>query len=286
MKITIPYCYTEEEIPPRCRKPRRVEHVGEIGLAFHEVTAEAAPVAIVHHYEKWGKGLDRQPVTAFYRWWRNRLYARKMISRYVGDEDKGQTAAEFAEDPYPRTLDPEKLYHKGPHLAVPGGHTSYAGGWYQTKAERRRGLMAWARSILFIDGERWGVIGEPCYEIATFGLGCNHGGTAVFVQHHYNPNVTRDRYFRLDERDKALATATTIAERRGDTKDAPVIETNGHDTFEILIPEAIQLNPKKEHGTGDPFINQMEGIIESTKEPAIAGLMGMAIAFKGLSDRA
>lgn len=44
MKITIPYCYTEEEIPPRCRKPRPVEHVGEIGLTVHEVTGEAAPV--------------------------------------------------------------------------------------------------------------------------------------------------------------------------------------------------------------------------------------------------
>lgn len=279
MKITIPYRYTEEEIPPRCRKPRPVRHTGETTLTFNEVTAAEAPVAIIHRCEKWGKDKNGdegyRPATAFYRWWRNRLYARELINRYVGDEDKGQTAAEFAIDPYPQTLNAENLqWHNGVTAT------------YQTKAENRRALMAWARSILFIDGERWGTIGEPRYEVATFGLGCNHGGTAVFVHYHYNPNVTRERYFRLDEREKALATATAIAERRGDTNDVPFTRTNGQDTFEILIPEAIRLNLRKEHGTGCAFINQMEGIIEGVKSPPVAGLMGMALAFKGLSDRA
>ena len=73
MKIVIPYKYTEQEIPKRCRKPRSVPHEGYISLSIHEVTGAEAPVAIREHTKKWSeKAEGYEPYTIEYRWWRQR----------------------------------------------------------------------------------------------------------------------------------------------------------------------------------------------------------------------
>ena len=47
MKVAIPYEYTEEAIPPRCRKPRRVRMKDTMTVTIHELSGDDAPVAIV-----------------------------------------------------------------------------------------------------------------------------------------------------------------------------------------------------------------------------------------------
>ena len=269
MKITIPYRYTEEVIPKRCRKPRRVEQGASISLTIHEVSGQEAPVAIVSHGHNWGEDGDMQPALTLYRWWRKRLYLRAKFQRVSRGQYETQNAAQFTTDPYP--------YELNPNL---GRYETY---FYQTKGERQKGFRAWAQSVLFVDGERWESVGEPRYVIMTFGLGCNHGlghGTDLCTDTSYNSNISRDRYFRIDQFEQAVAETARIATGRGDTKALPVIEKQNPDTFEILIPEAVRLNPHKEHGTGCAFINQMESVIEGVKNPTVAGFMGMALAFR------
>jgi len=145
---------------------------------------------------------------------------------------------------------------------------------YSSQQVNRCRIMAWARDTLLIDRMRWQQIDEPRYVIHTFGLGHNHGhpGTSLSSTNSYNPNISKVRYFRIDQHDLALNTAINIALNRGDDKAIPFINEN-HERFEILIPSAIRLNPNKEHGMGDSFINKLEGIIENSPSQMLSGLM-------------
>lgn len=267
MKITVPYRYREDVIPKRCRIPRSMPFDSKVTLSIHEVPSQDAPIAIVQHTTEWD-GNDRVSCAKVYRWWRNQLWTHSILERYCHAPKETQNASQFAADPYPHSLELTQAWE------------------YRHKAEVRRGLIQWTRGLLFIDGERWEAASEPRYVLMTFGLGCNHGGTALMTDKWYNPNIHRNRYFRIDQFAQAVAETERVALNRGDTKDIPLLEHNHPDTFEILIPEAIRLNPRKEHGTGDPFINQIECVIEGVKAPTAAGFIAMGLALRDSQTRA
>lgn len=130
-------------------------------------------------------------------------------------------------------------------------------------------IREWSSDHLLIDGTIYAPIGEPRYVIMTFGLGHNHGlggGTAL---------CSADRYFPINALNTAVQEAERIALARGDTKALP-IEPGAK--FEILIPAAIRLNPRKEHGNGDEFINQIESLIQAAPDSVVAGLGMFALA--------
>ena len=270
MKITIPYEYTKEIIPKYCRKPRGVKFNSQISVTVHEVTGEQAPIAIRQHDKRYNdKTENYEPTIIYYRWYNRKLWILHSFSRAVGSPYETQTAQQFMNDPYPMAN------------GLPYYHA------YHSQQENRCRIMGWARNTLLIDGMRWQQIDEPRYVINTFGLGHNHGGTGLFVENFYNSNISKTRYFRIDQHDLMLNTAITIALNRGDDESASYIKEN-HIIFDILIPEAIRLNPNKEHGDGDPFINQLEGIINKCPDTMTAGLMVMSKAVNligGLKDR-
>ena len=264
MKITVPYQYTESVIPFRCRLPRQERFEATINLTVHEVTSAEAPVAIVANSHKYDAG-GRRALRIEYRLWRGKLWTLHRNQKYFGG--------------YPSKYGPALT--ESARMFAARDHTSRQNE-YQTRAQRRTGLRAWAAGILFIDGKRWEVSGEPRYVIMTFGLGHNHGlghGTSLTTDTGYNDNIGRGCYVRCDQYETAVALATKIATDRGDTKALP-IRKQDPTTFEILIPEAVRLRPMKEHGDGCAFINSVEAMIRGTPDAATAGLatFGLALA--------
>jgi len=169
-------------------------------------------------------------VDTVYRWFMGNLYVRAKFQRACREPSETQTAEQFAADPYPFRL--TETDHRGE---------------YDTQAEQVKRMRSWANSILFIDGERWEVASEPRYVVMTFGLGSNHGlgfGTSLEVDYHYNQNIGRSHYFRIDQYDAAVAETTRVATERGDTKALPVEATQCPTRFEILIPESVKINPR------------------------------------------
>ena len=67
------------------------------------------------------------------------------------------------------------------------------------------------RRYLLVDGELYHCTSEPRYCIYTFGLGHNHGGTALSVDYRYNPNISKNRYF------SALQGVEAVAESKPDS---------------------------------------------------------------------
>lgn len=267
MKTTIPYEYTKQVIPKHCRKPRPTTFKSQISVSVNEVTGEQAPIAIREHSKRFSdKTGEYEPTITEYRWHRNKLWILHSFSRVSHGTYETQTSQQFMSDPYPMTN------------GLPYYHA------YNPQQANRNHIMAWARDTLLIDGMRWQQIDEPRYVIHTVGLGHNHGhpGTSLSSTNSYNSNISKSRYFRIDQHDLALNTAIAIAQNRGDDLAIPFIDES-HEEFEILIPEAIRLNPNKEHGDGDPFINKLEGIIERCPTKEVAGLMVMNEAVSLLS---
>lgn len=267
MQVRIPYTFTTQVVPPRCRKARAQAQEAHITLTVREVTLDQAPVAFREHTKTWDSGAEAYvPTTVEYRWFGKRLWIRDRFRRSCQDPYETQTTEAFQADPYPYRLDQAS--------AFPDYLT------YASQAENRQRLMAWARGILFIGGERWTEAEEPRYIVMTFGLGHNHGigwGTSLSTDTGYNANIPRDRYYRIDQYPAAVQAATEIATRRGDTKALP-IEGQEPARFEILIPEAVRLRPRREHGKGCAFINRCEALIEGSASVLEAGIQVLASA--------
>lgn len=136
-----------------------------------------------------------------------------------------------------------------------------------------------AENYILYSGKVWETCGEPMYNITTFGLGHNHGGTGFFIQYCYNPNISNKNYFNALEREKAIAYGKKVAADRGDTDS--VDRMGKYDIIEVLMPEMVHRNPQKEHGDGDPFMNSLENMISGTESSAEAGLLAIAMCMSG-----
>lgn len=270
MKVTILFSYTESVIPPRCRKPRlQTRHDGKFEVEIREIPHTEAPVALVVQTKDRSK-LNGSEGTASvpYRWafgtlWTNcrtRNGARSSFTCGVQDW----------------------LYRRPtPVMDLRSDRCGRANGYryelylreQDSKQDNQEQIVAWAQNLLILKGLPgiWSTAPEPRYVVMTFGLGSNHGGTALMLDEHYNSNISKDRYFNALEYDKAKAEATRVAKKRGDTKSLPL--STAHGKIKVLLPEAIRCNPQIEAGDGDPFLNKLNGITDNVANPMLAGLL-------------
>ena len=123
--------------------------------------------------------------------------------------------------------------------------------------------------------EVWERCGEPRYLVNTFGLGHNHGETGLFVETFYNNNISNENYFPATKGKEAVAYANAIASGRGDTKDIGRFSQ----MIAVHMPEMVKLNPKRQHGKGNPIINKINQITAAADSALEAGLLTMAFAF-------
>lgn len=248
MEIQTKFEFWEGFLPTsRCRKLRYRKAKAATIVTVSEVTETEAPVAFrVTEYDIHSGG----PATTPYRLWHGRFWRPRMWNEEV-------CGAEGA-------LPTEELQHV----------VSRSCRTFQSTEEAAKALSATASAYLVVDGTVYIETGEPRYVVMTFGLGHNHGGTAIFVETGYNFNISHDRYFTALDRDKALAAARRIAGNRGDTEDLPHL--GYHENIEVLLPEAVKCNPAKDHGDGDPFLNGLESLTEAADSAMEAGVLVIA----------
>lgn len=140
--------------------------------------------------------------------------------------------------------------------------------------DEKKRLQQKASEYVLYDGKIWSKCGEPRYVVMTFGLGHNHGGTALMLSYGYNPNISSKCYFNALEKKEALEAARSTAIRRGDTDSVSRFD-NFKEDIEVLLPEMVKVNPSKEAGPGDPFLNKLEGITEASGSILEAGLLSI-----------
>lgn len=214
--VTIPY--TEEYLPPRCRKPRLRKAQKTYSARIPIVNKEDAPVAFLlsdlHH---------RKEGTVKIRLHKGRLYmleTRLLAVRANGGDHFGFAHSGF----FPVTAERFKPY-------VLDNKT------FEEKKERIRNLCA---DRIVIDNLVWLRCGEPVYQIQTFGLGNNHGSTGLFVETYIDKDDLRgSRYFNALQGDEAVAAFNAVAKGRGDTNSVGLYGK----MIEVLLPEAVTYKP-------------------------------------------
>lgn len=184
MNVELDFEYTEEEIPPRCRKPRPVAKQGYATVVINEVSEGDFPVAFVVH----DKLYDETPE----------------IKTYRGHEQNRCLyvySAPAKEETVKRLLTAQMLQRN-------------------TLEEQKAVIRDFQSRRVIFNGEIWErTEWEPCYDVRTFGLGANHGGTALMLgTAAAGANVENEYVFRADELDAAKAAAEAVALGRGDTE--------------------------------------------------------------------
>lgn len=237
MRLTVPYTYFTEEIPPRCRKPRLVEKQSQTTLFVDEVDVGTLKLAFVVRDYK-----DEFVIRSY----KDKLYKVKMRKDEEGTE----------EPMMPEHL--EKILEKLPSRI------------YGTKTQQEvvDEMTEFVERFVISGNIVYEVTTEPRYCIYTFGLGHNHGGTALSVDYRFNDNIANTRYFDALHYKEAVHAATQIAYGRGDDESVPHFE-NGWHYIEVVDPACVKCDPKT-HGNGNDFINQLENIVENSGSQAEA----------------
>ncbi|QHF00420.1 hypothetical protein LCG56_28940 (plasmid) [Pseudomonas cannabina pv. alisalensis] len=226
MQLTVKYSYVESIIPPRCRNLRRVRFDDGLEVVtLREITREAAPVAII-------SASDSSEPPIEYRWFDGHLWTSCSV---YGCSRQAHTSGGTDYD-YPAP---------GPELSLVTDSVSMSRhdiGIFVSVSEGKLAiaeyLQRWAQSLIFIDGQVYRPAGEPRYVVMTFGLSNNHGGTAVLCTDISNTNIKEQSYFSILQLEQAKDYADRIAAARGDTTK---FNADPGYTFEVLIPEAVQI---------------------------------------------
>ena len=130
--------------------------------------------------------------------------------------------------------DPDRPYVEGTSVLI-----------RDTCDEVKESIDRKADRVVIYDNKLWVHSGQPYYQVMTFGLGGNHGGTGFFINRTYEDSIPKE-YFLATQKEMAVNRAERVAERRGDTHDRGSF-LNTKQNIEILIPEAYTLQRQLEY---------------------------------------
>lgn len=248
--------YEEPYLPPRCRKMRYMEFSETVQVNLPEVSADNLKLAFEDQsYDGKGKIYS----------YNNALWTKAKVKDICMDEGQYKTALDALLD---RNIRGSKFFL-----------SSFDRTHYDKDTSREAAMQKVYKYmddfLVTTDGELYIQTNEPRYVVVTFGLGHNHGGTALLVGYHYGFNIESNNYFNANESDKAIAYAKEVAKRRGDTDSIRLIKKN----IEVFMPDMVKLNPQKNHPSGgNETLKMMEQIVESSDSTLEAGIMCIALS--------
>lgn len=282
MNLKVDFTYEEKYLrTSRCRKPLARTREGICEFAIKELAKAECPIAAVVHDMKTvyegattstdfdGKG-EYKMFAEPYRVHNGKFYKFCRAS-YGAAISTVQTELKYVIADIKSDLYRYSLYEKENLFSDKSVYIS------DNLSEIVDNMQARANKYISLDGELWKECGEPRYVVNTFGLGHNHGGTAMFIEEFYNSNISNKNYFNAVDRDKAITYAKETAIARGDTDSVKCI--GKMENIEVLIPEYFKVDPEKEHGEGDAFLNLLENMITASDNITEAGaLVALATA--------
>lgn len=276
MILKIDFTYEEKYLrTSRCRKPLARTREGIYELAIKELAKAECPIAAVVHdmksvYEGATTTADFEGNGEYkmfaepYRVHNGKFYKFCRAS-YGAAISTAQTELKYVIADIKSDLYRYSLYEKENLFSDKSVYIS------DNLSEIVDNMQARANKYISLDGELWKECGEPRYVVNTFGLGHNHGGTAMFIEEFYNSNISSKNYFNAVDRDKAITYAKETAIARGDTDSVKRIGQMKN--IEVLIPEFFKVDPEKEHGEGNAFLNLLEDMVTSSNNATEAGIL-------------
>lgn len=276
MNLKVDFTYEEKYLrTSRCRKPLARTREGIYELAIKELAKAECPIAAVVHdmksvYEGATTTADFEGNGEYkmfaepYRVHNGKFYKFCRAS-YGAAISTAQTELKYVIADIKSDLYRYSLYEKENLFSDKSVYIS------DNLSEIVDNMQARANKYISLDGELWKECGEPRYVVNTFGLGHNHGGTAMFIEEFYNSNISSKNYFNAVDRDKAITYAKETAIARGDTDSVKRI--GKMENIEVLIPEFFKVDPEKEHGEENAFLNLLEDMVTSSNNATEAGIL-------------
>lgn len=212
MNISILVSYLHAFIPPRCRKPQNETLHESVDMSVEEVATEMAPVAIIQK--------TYNDKTISYLWYKERLWIK--AGRNINRDD-GDVEAEWLKKNARYFFRVDRVF----------GSVEAA----------RETLEKISAKFILVDNVLYNESVEPVYHSMAFGMGHNHGSTALMDD---CAGCVLDRgnfesFFSLLEKDEAIAYTAEVARKRQDTNSLPIVP---HSEYTVLIPEAIRFSGK------------------------------------------
>lgn len=219
MKIKTWIKYEEAFVPPRCRKPRYSEKEEFVDVELKEAAMSDLQLAFEDNsFEGRGK--------IFYYPKKRTLWTKALMRDVCtpGGED-------------------EHGYHTPLEALI--WWNEHGSKYFRFDVDRvhydqdtsREYVLALAcadiKKYLVVDGELYVKTTVPFYNITTFGLGNNDGGTGLFVDYG---NIKQYGHFDALHGKEAVAYATGIAKMRGDTDSIP----HFHEMIVVHMPELVK----------------------------------------------
>lgn len=246
--IRLQLCYEVAEKPPGCRTKRNVGYVGIHALYLSIVNEENAPVAFTQTIKPDNRYPDFLPHRREWRWYQGNLYTCEPMNgdnpdcayqwRHTGIQPYKMPPEHIAYSRTEGTGYAEYYNHEFVHELCLGKNGS--------KEERITALEEWAENTIIIKGQLWQVATEPHIYVSY-----DHQNNTVVASTHYGYSKDGDMgsYCNLLEMEEAIAakqqTIKAKFAQRGIDKEIPSIDRSC--TYEVLIPEAIQLDTKADH---------------------------------------
>jgi hypothetical protein len=221
MKIETTIKFYEGYIPPKCRKTRYKEVFESVWANIQETTFDSLKLAYIDLWNDW---------EVYY--YNGKFYKRSFFNFNLAYDN---TITNALDDLIAWRKKGSQYFAKTKNLVC--DFTNY--GEYETKKDIVKRLKKEMSQYLIVDGVLYEmVIGKPYYIINTFGLGANHGGTALFVSYSTAPKrmikESKGWAFSINETEKAITTAIEIATNRRDTNYIDIIK---RPKIDIKIPE-------------------------------------------------
>lgn len=286
MKLNINYYYNQKFLPTKRHKNVRERQIKDvISVNISELTSDAFPIAfIVHDMKSIQEGMtsyeDYKSEKCDFRMFSEEIRAYKgKLYKPVRITLGAVISTVFENESYVvHNLERMACKDWGIDNNIEFSENSVI--VEENKKEVRRMLRNSAKHYIYFDRKFWSVCGEPRYNITTFGLGHNHGGTGFFIEYGYNPNISSKNYFSALQRNEAIAYGKSVALNRGDTES--VDEIGKYDNIEVVMPEMVKVNPNKQHGNGCEFMNMMESVISNSSSANEAGVLCAALTMASL----
>lgn len=201
---------------PRHTKPRDVLRELDVDVTIPVTTAADAPVGFVVTSHKMGPPPEHAMVEVAER---IRVHEGKLYRPLTQNVDG-------VISPMPATA--ESVLHRAFHRHY--DERAQLGG--DTEDEVRANAQAEVDNFLSIDGELWSQTSEPVYFARTYGMGGNHGHTALHTgsagEFPTDGTAAPDNVFPADQREQAIAYTLALATERGDTNSLRAISDPDH----------------------------------------------------------
>lgn len=204
IKVEFTIKYYESYIPPRCRKPRYNEVTESVFANLREVAMTDVKLAF---------GIDWADKFKIY-FYKGKLYKEYKLHYIIIDYYGDISALDW----YVNNIKKYSSYYA--NTKDWKNYKIFDYSTYETREDIIKRIKKDLSNLLVIDGVLYEECGYPFYNIRTFGLGGNHGGTGMCVSYTYSPKQIKIKKWEYSpyKAENAIAKANEVALNRRDTK--------------------------------------------------------------------